>query len=136
VQDPLDQAETRPVRPHDRPYGPELLRAVRGFLGAQPAPAGAAPAGASTGDARARFLARVADNALKIAEREARLGARHERDHQARLAALGVADDAALCAAIRDGALDDRFGDVTAAVRDMTVDKLTVANPRHLAIPG
>jgi hypothetical protein len=83
-----------------------------------------------------RFLTRVADNALKIAEREARLGARHERDHQARLAALGVSDDNELCAAIRDKTLDHRFADVTTAVRDMTVDKLTVANPRHLAIPG
>jgi hypothetical protein len=64
------------------------------------------------------------------------LGAAHEQNHQGRLNALGCQDDAALCAAIRDGSLDDRFGDVTAAVRDVTVDKLTVANPRHLAIPG
>jgi aminoglycoside phosphotransferase (APT) family kinase protein len=126
VEDPLAELALSPVRPHDRPYGPELLRAVRGFLAA----------GAGAGDARARFLARVADNALKIAEREAVLGPEHERDHQARLAALGVADDAALCAAIRDGSLDHRFADVTTAVRDLTVDKLTVANPRHLAIPG
>jgi aminoglycoside phosphotransferase (APT) family kinase protein len=140
VQDPLETAETNPVRPHDRPYGPELLRAVRGFLAADPpagaGPAGAGPAGAGTADARARFLTRVADNALKIAEREARLGPAHEQHHQTRLATLGVADDAALCAAIRDGSLDDRFAAVTQAVRDMTVDKLTVANPRHLAIPG
>jgi aminoglycoside phosphotransferase (APT) family kinase protein len=126
VADPLEDGESPPVRPHDRPYGPELLRAVRGFLAA----------GAGAAGARARFLARVADNALKIAEREARLGAKHERDHQARLAALGVTDDAALCAAIRDGSLDHRFAGITNAVRDMTVDKLTVANPRHLAIPG
>jgi aminoglycoside phosphotransferase (APT) family kinase protein len=138
VPDPLDDAGTldnagtldedamaKPVRPHDRPYGPELLRAVRGFLTAEAGP-----------DARMRFLTRVAANALKIAEREARLAPAHEQRHGQRLAALGVSDDAALCAAIRDGSLDDRFGDVTQAVRDMTVDKLTVANPRHLAIPG
>jgi len=127
VRDPLETAETNPVRPHDRPYGPELLRAVRGFLATETGPAA---------DARTRFLVRVADNALKIAEREARLGPAHERNHQARLAALGVADDAELCAVIRDGSLDGRFKDVTAAVRDLTADKLTVANPRHLAIPG
>jgi aminoglycoside phosphotransferase (APT) family kinase protein len=126
VPDPLTETQTRPVRPHDRPYGPELLRAVRGFLATETRAA----------DARMRFLTRVADNALKIAEREALLGAKHEQSHQARLAALGVADDAALCAAIRDGSLDGRFEDVTQAVRDMTADKLTVANPRHLAIPG
>jgi aminoglycoside phosphotransferase (APT) family kinase protein len=126
VEDPLDEEITHPVRPHDRPYGPELLRAVRGFLTAD---LGAA-------DARIRFLTRVAANALKIAEREALLAPAHEQRHQARLKALGCQDDAALCAAIRDGSLDHRFGDVTQAVRDMTVDKLTVANPRHLAIPG
>jgi aminoglycoside phosphotransferase (APT) family kinase protein len=126
VKDPLDELELSPVRPHDRPSGPELLRAVRGFLAA----------GAGAGDARARFLARVADNALKIAEREARLGPAHEQSHRQRLAALGVSDDGGLCAAIRDGSLDHRFADVTTAVRDLTADKLTVANPRHLAIPG
>jgi len=126
VADPLDGGETAPVRPHDRPYGPELLRAVRGFLAAD----------VEAADARMRFLTRVADNALRIAEREALLAAAHEQRHQARLAALGCRDDAELCAAIRDGSLDHRFGDVTAAVRDMTADKLTVANPRHLAIPG
>jgi hypothetical protein len=126
MADPLDEsAAAEPVRPHDRPYGPELLRAVRGFLTAEAGP-----------DARMRFLTRVAANALKIAEREALLAAAHEQRHQGRLAALGCADDAALCAAIRDGSLDHRFADVTNAVRDMTVDKLTVANPRHLAIPG
>ena len=130
VTDPARDREARParpVRPHDRPYGPELLRAVRGFLTAE------------VGRRRIRacaFHARVAANALKIAEREALLAAAHEQRHRARLAALGCADDAALCAAIRDGSLDHRFDDVIAAVRDMTVDKLTVANPRHLAIPG
>jgi len=126
VKDPLAELAPSPVRPHDRPSGPELLRAVRGFLAAE----------AGAGDARARFLARVADNALKIAEREARLGPAHEQNHRARLAALGVDDDAGLCAAIRDGSLDHRFADVTTAVHHLTVDKLTVANPRHLAIPG
>ena len=127
VADPLNDAETHPVLPHDRPYGPELLRAVRGFLASEAGPAA---------DARTRFLTRVADNALKIAEREARLGAVHERAHRARLAALGVDDDQELCAAIRGKTLDQRFGDVTQAVRALTIDKLTVANPRHLAIPG
>jgi len=126
VPDPLDDGVHKPVRPHDLPGGPGLLRAVREFLTAE--------VGAT--DPRLRFHALVAANALKIAEREAMLGAGHERRHQARLAALGCADDDALCAGIRDGSLDHRFGDIVAAVRAMTVDKLTVANPRHLAIPG
>jgi aminoglycoside phosphotransferase (APT) family kinase protein len=126
VPDPLDDGVPKPVRPHDLPGGHELLRAVREFLTTE----------AGVADPRLRFHALVAANALRIAEREAMLGAGHERRHRARLAALGCADDDALCAAIRDGSLDNRFEEVAAAVRAMTVDKLTVANPRHLALPG
>jgi len=135
VADPLenpDNVVTQPAPPHDRPSGPELLRAVREFLTTE-ARSGAGPDGT---DPRLRFHARVAANALRIAEREAMLAAGHERRHRARLAALGCADDAALCAAIRDGSLDHRFGEVADAVRAATVDKLTVANPGHLALPG
>jgi aminoglycoside phosphotransferase (APT) family kinase protein len=132
VADPLDNLEdlgTDAAPPHDRPPGPELLRAVREFLTAE--------AGLRAGpDPRLRFHARVAANALRIAEREAMLAAAHAQSHRARLAALGCADDAALCAAIRDGSLDHRFDEVVEAVRGATVDKLTVANPGHLALPG
>ena len=103
-----------------------MLRAAREFLTAE----------VGTKDQRLRFHARVAANALRIAEREAMLGAEHQQRHRARFAALGCADDAGLCAAIRDGSLDHRFDDVIAAVRAMTVDKLTVANPAHLSRPG
>jgi aminoglycoside phosphotransferase (APT) family kinase protein len=126
VTDPLAEAAGPPPVPHDRPSGPGLLRAVREFLATE----------ITASDPRLAFHARVAANALRIAEREAMLGAGHARDHRARLDALGCADDAGLCAAIRDGSLDHRFGDVVAAVRAMTVDKLAVANPGHLARPG
>ena len=125
IPDPLQDREYPPVRPHDRPAGAELLRAVGGFLATEIGPA----------DPVLKFHARVAANALRIAEREARLAPAHERAHRARLAALGCADDQELCAKIRDGSLDHRSGDVAEAVRAATVDKLTVANPRHLAIP-
>ena len=126
VADPLDHPEAAVAPPHDRPSGPELLRAVREFLTTD----------AGGADPRLRFHARVAANALRIAEREALLASCHERRHQARLAALGCADDAALCAAIRDGSLDHRFDEIAEAVRAATVDKLIVANPGHLALPG
>jgi aminoglycoside phosphotransferase (APT) family kinase protein len=126
VPDPLGNREYQPVRPHDRPAGPELLRAVGEFLTTQVGPA----------DPLLRFHARVAANALRIAEREALLAAAHARRHRARLADLGCESDAQLCARIRDGSLDHRFGDVVDAVRAATVDKLTVANPAHLAQPG
>ena len=126
VRDPLPDREYPPVRPHDRPSGPGLLRAVRDFL--------ATEVGGS--DPVLKFHARVAANALRIAEREALLAAGHEQTHRKRLAALGCHDDAELCAAIRDGSLDQRCDDVIAAVRVVTVDKLTVANPGHLSLPG
>jgi aminoglycoside phosphotransferase (APT) family kinase protein len=126
VPDPLEDGAPPPVRPHDPPSGPELLRAVREFLATE---VGAA-------DPRLRFHARVAANALRIAEREAVLAPAHEQGHRARLAALGCVDDAALCAKIRDGSLDHRFDEVARAVTATTVDKLTVANPGHLAVPG
>jgi len=138
VPDPLENQEDRAATPHDRPSGPELLRAVRTFLTTQAgAGAGAGTeAGAGAGDPLLRFHARVAANALRIAEREALLAPVHEQRHRARLAALGCHDDADLCARIRDGSLDRRFGEVAEAVRAATVDKLTVANPGHLSLPG
>jgi aminoglycoside phosphotransferase (APT) family kinase protein len=129
VTDPLEHREDRAAAPHDRPSGPGLLRAVREFLTTEAGFGGGA-------DPRLRFHAHVAANALRIAEREAMLAPAHERAHRERLAAVGCADDAALCAAIRDGSLDHRFDDVAEVVRAATVDKLTVANPGHLALPG
>jgi len=124
MPDPLEDREYPPVRPHDRPAGAELLRAVGGFLTTEIGPA----------DPVLKFHARVAANALRIAEREALLAPAHEQAHRERLAALGCDDDQDLCTKIRDGSLDHRFGDVTEATRAAVVDKLTVANPAHLAI--
>ena len=126
VKDPLEDREYLPVRPHDRPSGPGLLRAVRDFLATEVT--GAGPV--------LKFHARVAANALRIAEREALLAPAHEQAHRNRLAALGCHDDADLCAKIRDGSLDHRSGEVAEAVTATVVNKLTVANPAHLALPA
>jgi aminoglycoside phosphotransferase (APT) family kinase protein len=128
ITDPLEDAAQNGLAaaPHDRPSGPGLLRAVREFLSTEVAVA----------EPRLAFHARVAANALRIAEREAMLAAGHARDHRARLAALGCTGDAELCAAIREGSLDHRFDEVVAAVLAMTIDKLAVANPGHLTRPG
>ncbi|MBO2441779.1 hypothetical protein J4557_30075 [Actinomadura nitritigenes] len=87
-------------------------------------------------DERLRFHARVAASALRIARRELLLGEAHRAAHAARLAKLGCASDADLAAAIREGALDDRREEVVGAIRASIVDRLTVSNPRHLALPG
>jgi hypothetical protein len=109
--------------PHDPPSIVELLAAVKHFLEHEAMPAL---------DGRVRFHARVAANALAIVERELQYGAAQLEAHRARLSALGFEDDAALAAAIKSGALDDRYEEVATAVREAVRDKLAVANPAYL----
>jgi hypothetical protein len=108
--------------PHDHPTAAELVEAVREFLEGD-------VMGATEG--RVRFHARVAARALAIVERELAVGPGQAEAHAARLAALGVADDAELAAAIRSGSLDGRWDRVAATVRATVADKLAVANPRY-----
>lgn len=103
--------------PHDRPTAGQLVEAVREWVG------GLALHGQDA------FLARVANNVLRIVERELALGPGLARRHTGRLAALGVADDAELAAQVRAGRDDEA---TIAAVRAHVVDKLTVADPRQL----
>jgi hypothetical protein len=109
--------------PHGVPTAAELVAAVRQFLTDEVMPAT---------DGRLRFLARVAANAVAQVEREVLLGPEVQRAHAARLASFGFEEDAQLCAAIRDGSLGHRTDEVLAAVRADVVDKLRIANPRHL----
>jgi hypothetical protein len=105
------------------PTTEELLEAVREFLRDEVLP---------QTDGRLQFHARVAANVLGIVEREVALGPAYATAHAQRLAGLGVADDAELAAAIRDGRLDDRIGDVVAALRASTFEQLAIANPKYL----
>jgi Domain of unknown function (DUF6285) len=111
------------VTPHDMPSTAELVEAVREWLQSDVL--------AAT-DGRLQYHTRVAINVLSIVERELALGATHEAAHLERLRSLGVADDAALAAAIRSGELDDRLPEVRALVWQSVRDKLAVANPRYL----
>ena len=108
--------------PHDVPDLAGLVEAVREFV------EGDLPAATS---GRVQFHARVAANVLRIVERELAMGPGQAIAHAERLAALGFADDAELCAAIRRGDLDDRWDEVRAAVAASVTDKLAVANPRY-----
>jgi hypothetical protein len=109
-------------RPHDVPTATELVEAVREWL-----------AGLSAGDGTfSPFHARVAANVLAMVEREIALGSEHDRRHAERLERLGVADDAELALAIREGRLDDRLPEVRELVWASVRDKLAVANPRYL----
>ncbi len=109
--------------PHDSPTAAELVEAVREFLEND-------VLGATEG--RVQFHTRVAINVLGQVQRELESGPAMADAHHDRLAALGFADDAELAAAIRSGALDDRYDEVKAAVWSTVRDKLAVANPRYL----
>ena len=108
---------------HDIPDAPSLVEAVREFLERDVM--------AAT-EGRVQFHTRVAVNVLNMVERELRLGPAQAAAHTAGLAALGVSDEAALAAAIRSGALDDRLDEVRTFVRDTVEAKLRVANPKYL----
>jgi aminoglycoside phosphotransferase (APT) family kinase protein len=108
---------------HGRPTAGELLEAVRLYIEHD-------VMGAT--DGRVRFHGRVAARALGIIEREIAAGSGPVEAHAARLAALGVADDGELAAAVRSGALDDRLVEVRDSVRASVLAKLQVANPAHI----
>ena len=109
---------------HDAPTAAQLVEAVREFIEGDVM--------AST-EGRVQVHARVAGRVLAIVERELADDARADLDaHVARLAALGVSDDAALAAQIRDGGIDDRVDDVRAAVWLDVLAKVRVANPSYL----
>ena len=107
---------------HGRPTVAELVDAITGFLRDQLSPQLEGPV---------KHQVRIAVHALEVVGRELELGPAQERDHRDRLAALGLADDAALAEAIRAGRLDNHPGLVD-ALRADTRDRLLVANPKWL----
>lgn len=113
-------------QPHDRPTVDELLQAVEEFLQDE---------SASASDGRRRFNLRVAANAIAIVRRQLAVGAAQEEAHAFRLARLGMRDDAELAAAIRTGALDDRYDEVLEILRQAVLAKLAVANPHYAEAP-
>lgn len=120
----LDEAgaQREPTPPHDRPTAWELVEAVREYLEQDVLPS-------ATG--RVRFHARVAAKALAIVERELVLGPAQAEAERERLAALGVADDAELADAIKDGRFDGREPELLASLAETVADKLAVANPGY-----
>ncbi|MEV0822323.1 DUF6285 domain-containing protein [Nonomuraea rubra] len=109
--------------PHDVPTAAELVAAVRDFLETDVLPAV---------EGRVRYHTRVAINVLGMVEREIELGPAQAARHAESLATLGVADDAELAAAVREGRPAD--GDTLMAVLEQAVRaKLEVANPGYLA---
>ena len=111
------------VAPFGRPTAAELVEAVREYLEATVM---------ERSEGGARFEARVARNALAIVERELLLGREISAAHASRLRDLGIADDAALAAAIRAGDFDVGWEPVASALAASARDQLLVANPSYL----
>ncbi|HYB23996.1 MAG TPA: phosphotransferase family protein [Solirubrobacteraceae bacterium] len=108
---------------HDRPTAVELLEAARGALGEQVLPGL---------EGRPAFELRVTLRALGIVRRELEHAERHTELRAQTLAALGVADERELAAAIRAGAFADRAAELVRALRRLVRAKLEVANPGYL----
>ncbi|KAA0097909.1 hypothetical protein CIW49_14555 [Mycolicibacterium sp. P1-18] len=100
---------------HGRPTAAELVAAVAEFLETDllQATAGAV-----------NFHTRVAANVLRTVEREL-------LDDSPAPDLLGFGDERALAAAIRAGELDDRPGEVLAALRRLVAHRLAVAHPGY-----
>lgn len=108
--------------PHDLPDAEELLEVVRAYLADDLGP---------RAEGRDKWLLRIAANALSIVAREMRSGATDRAAHTARLASLGAESESQLAEAIRNGAFDDRQGELAEALWETTLDKLAVANPSY-----
>jgi aminoglycoside phosphotransferase (APT) family kinase protein len=123
--DPAPEPSARGVAraPFGRPTAAELIEAVREYL------EGGVMEQSEGG---VRFEARVARNALAIAERELLLGREVSSAHRHRLRDFGMGDDAALAAAIRAGDFDDGWEPVAVALAASARDQLLVANPSYL----
>jgi hypothetical protein len=111
-----------PTAPFGRPTAAELVEAVGEYLNDM----------MERNEGGARFEARVARNALAVAERELRFGPALADAHAARLAGLGFTDDAALATALRAGELDEEWEAIARALAVSARDQLLVANPSYL----
>jgi len=105
---------------YHRPSAAELVAAVAEFLETD-------VRDATTGVVN--FHARVAANVLRTVERE--LLTETPDEPRAALAALGVADEPELSAAIRRGELDERGRDVLPILRTLVRHRLAVAHPGY-----
>jgi aminoglycoside phosphotransferase (APT) family kinase protein len=120
---PEPVAKGNPVAPFGRPTAAELVEAVREYLESNVM---------EHSEGGVRFEARVARNALAIVERELVYGRDVAAAHAYRLRDLGIADDAALAAAIRAGDFDDGWEPLASALAASARDQLLVANPSYL----
>jgi hypothetical protein len=107
---------------YGRPTLGELLAAVRESL---------ADTAAGSSPPLSGYGARVAANALAIAERELARGDGDQRAYASALARLGAADEAALAAEIRAGHRDGQLAEIAREFRAVVAARLAVAHPGY-----
>jgi aminoglycoside phosphotransferase (APT) family kinase protein len=112
-----------PALAHDRPTAVELIEAARGALGDHVLP---------LLEGRPAFEMRVSLRALGIARRELELAPLHAEVRAEAMRDLGVDDERALAAAIRDGAFEERRAELLSSLRALVRAKLEAANPGYL----
>jgi hypothetical protein len=111
----------------DRPHAPELLRAIREFLGNDVLP---------KLEGRTQFHLKVAINSLAILEREATHGPAADAGEQARLQALLGRDgslatlNTELARQLRAGTRDESDAALMAHLRATIADKIAISNPK------
>jgi hypothetical protein len=114
----------------NRPTDAELIDAVVEFLAAELQPHVTTP--------DIRFKLRIAMNVLGIVARECRSGAAHDQREVESLQKLLKSEstdivelNTLLCAQVRRGDLDARHDELVSALTAITMDKLSVDNPRY-----
>nr|WP_223204802.1 phosphotransferase family protein [Gordonia jinghuaiqii] len=128
VDDPLDTVPPPEAEdPHGSPTSVELLQALTEFLRSDALQAELSP--------QVRFHTRVAGNVVDVVRRQALVGAEQAAESAERLHAVGVADQRALCDALRSGELDGTDEKVRAAIIADVRARLLVANPKYFAVP-
>ena len=109
--------------PHDRPTAVELLEALREWMERDLLPGV---------EGRLQFHTRVAINMVDIVAREIAVGSSQETAHAHVLETLGVATDAELVLAIKNGEYDATLESLLESLRPVVEDKVRVANPKYL----
>jgi len=114
----------------NRPTAAELIEAVTEFL--------ATEVDQEVITADVKFRLRVARNVLDIVARECRSGPEHDqRERIALQELLGEESNdlsqlnQALCERLRRGDFDSRTDEVMPVLTDITMDKLSIDNPRY-----
>ena len=114
----------------NRPTAAELIEAVTEFLATEVDPEVTTP--------DVKFRLRVARNVLDIVARECRSGPEHDRREEIALQELLGEEtgdlshlNQALCERLRRGEFDNRLGELLPVLTDITMDKLSIDNPRY-----